>query len=149
MADDARSGRAAVPAKEDLVADYKRLLQVYLDRRPSGMRLKIAKAIGKHRSFVSQITNPAYSIPIPARHLETIFRICHFSGEERKSFLAAYAAAHPHQRSEARQPVRRASGKRVIEIELPATGDAMFDAAAVDDIIRQFAKQVGRLARRS
>jgi hypothetical protein len=110
------------------------------------MRLKIAKAIGKHRSFVSQITNPAYSIPIPARHLETIFRICHFSPEERKSFLAAYTAAHPHQRTET-APSRRAAGKRLLEIELPASGSPAFDAA-VDDIIRQFAKQVGRLARR-
>jgi hypothetical protein len=147
MADDARSGRAAAPAREDLVAAYKRLLQVYLDRRPSGMRLKIAKAIGKHRSFVSQITNPAYSIPIPARHLETIFRICHFSPEERKSFLAAYAAAHPSQHADAKPAPRRAGGKRKIEIELPATGDPVFDAA-VEDIIRQFSKQVIRLARR-
>ena len=36
-------------------------------------------ALGKNRSFVSQITNPAYATPIPAQHLETIFEICHFS----------------------------------------------------------------------
>ena len=36
-------------------------------------------ALGKNRSFVSQITNPAYAMPIPAQHLEIIFEICHFS----------------------------------------------------------------------
>lgn len=143
MADDARA-----PDKEVLVAAYKRLLQTYLDRRPSGLRLKIAKAMGKHRSFVSQIANPAYSIPIPARHLETIFRICHFSPEERKSFLSAYGAAHPDQRLEG-SPVRtRKAAKRTLEIELPVTGDSAIDDA-IDDMIRQLAKQVGRLARRS
>jgi hypothetical protein len=149
MADDAPAPRPAAPAREELVAAYKRLLQAYLDRRPSGMRLKIAKAMGKHRSFVSQIANPAYSVPIPARHLETIFRICHFSPEERKSFLAAYAAAHPHQRLEgAAAPRRRKTGTRTLELELPDTGDVDFDAA-VDDMLRHLARQLARLARRS
>lgn len=145
MADDSRNSRA-VPAREELVAAYKRLLQDYLDRRPSGMRLQIARAMGKHRSFVSQITNPAYSIPIPARHLETIFRICHFSPTERKTFLAAYAEAHPNQQAE-RGASRRTAGSRKIEIELPSSGDAKFDDA-VEEIVRQFAKQVAKLAQK-
>jgi hypothetical protein len=148
MADDAASDRPGAPARDDLVAAYKRLLQGYLDRRPSGLRLKIAQAIGKHRSFVSQITNPTYSIPIPARHLETIFRICHFSPEERKAFLAAYALAHPHQHTGGRRPARHAVGMRTLEVKLPATGDAAFDST-VDDMIRQFAKQIAKLARPS
>lgn len=130
------------------VAEYKRILLRVLDLRPSGMRQRLADALGANRSFVSQITNPAYSIPIPARHLETIFRICHFSPEERKSFLAAYAAAHPSQHADAKPVPRRTGRKRTIEVELPATGDPVFDAA-VEDIIRQFSKQVVRLARRS
>ena len=49
-------------------------------------------ALGKNRSFVSQITNPAYATPIPVRHLETIFEICHFSPKPtRGRFLDAYA----------------------------------------------------------
>lgn len=143
MADDGRT-----PDKEALVAAYKRLLQTYLDRRPSGLRLKIAKAMGKHRSFVSQIANPAYSVPIPARHLETIFRICHFSPEERQVFLAAYGAAHPDQRLEGSSRAQRKAARRTLEIELPATGDSAFDDA-VDDIVRQLARQLSRLARRS
>lgn len=143
MADDGRA-----PDREALVAAYKRLLQTYLDRRPSGLRLKIAKAMGKHRSFVSQIANPAYSVPIPARHVETIFRICHFSPEERQAFLAAYAAAHPDKRLEGAPARMRKSARRILEVELPATGDSAFDEA-VDDMIRQLARQVSRLARRS
>ncbi|HTO80582.1 MAG TPA: hypothetical protein VMQ73_00035 [Methylomirabilota bacterium] len=146
MADDSRDLPAASAPREELIAAYKRLLQTYLDRRPSGLRLKIAKAIGKHRSFVSQIANPAYSVPIPSRHVETIFKICHFSPEERRTFLAAYAAAHPNQPAEARRPARRTAGRRTIEIELPASGDAVFDAA-VEDLIRRFVKDLYRLPR--
>jgi len=80
------------------VANYKRILRTYIDRRPSGTRQKIALALGKHKSFVSQITNPAYASPVPAPHLNAIFEICHFSPEERKTFLSAYRAAHPKQR---------------------------------------------------
>ena len=41
------------------VADYKAILRRVLDNRPSGTRLKLAAALGKNRSFVTQITNPA------------------------------------------------------------------------------------------
>jgi hypothetical protein len=146
MADDSRNSRVA-PGREELVAAYKRILQEYLDRRPSGMRLQIARAMGKHRSFVSQITNPAYSIPIPARHLETIFRICHFSPAERKTFLAAYAEAHPNQAAEKSAAARKPGGSRKIEIELPSSGDAKFDEA-VEEIVRQFAKQISKLGQK-
>lgn len=147
MADDGPAEQLGGASREDLVAAYKRLLQNYLDRRPSGLRLKIAKAIGKHRSFVSQITNPGYSIPIPARHLDAIFRICHFSPEERKSFLAAYDAAHPRQRPAGKAAPRRSAGKRTLELTLPVTGDATFDAA-VDDLLRQLATQLAGLVRK-
>ena len=80
--------RAAPPAREDLVRAYKQHLQACIDRRPSGTRQKIAGALGKHKSFVSQITNPAYPSPVPPHHLTTIFEICHFSAEERSAFMA-------------------------------------------------------------
>src|SRR5215468_2510057 len=121
MAEDGAKPRTA--SREELVAAYKRLLQEYIDRRPSGLRLKIAKAIGKHRSFVSQITNPSYPVPVPARHLEAIFRICHLAPEERQAFMAAYDAAHPgHPREGRRRSPRKGRERRVIEIELPVTG---------------------------
>src|SRR5438445_10283793 len=77
------------------VADYNAILRRVLDNRPSGTRLKLAAALGKNRSFVTQITNPAYLVPIPAKHVAIIFEICHLSGTERAAFLQAYGRAHP------------------------------------------------------
>jgi hypothetical protein len=78
----------------DAVAAYKRILQRVLENRPSGTRQRLAAALEKNRSFISQITNPAYAVPIPSAHLDTIFEICHFSAEEKKNFLDAYGKAH-------------------------------------------------------
>ena len=80
---------------QELIAAYKAILRDVLDKRPSGMRQRLAEAIGKNRSFVSQISNSAYQVPIPARHLGLIFEICHFSAQERATFLKAYSRAHP------------------------------------------------------
>ena len=78
------------------VGDYKRILQQVLENRPAGTRLRLAEALGKNRSFISQITNPNYSVPIPAGHIERIFEICHFLADEKAQFMAAYRRAHPH-----------------------------------------------------
>ena len=139
--------RSRAPGREELVAAYKRLLQEYIDRRPSGLRLKIAKAIGKHRSFVSQITNPVYPIPVPARHLEAIFRICHLAPEERQAFMAAYDAAHPCHPREGRRAPRKARERRVIEIDLPVLGDPALERE-MEDFLRHMARQLEKLARR-
>lgn len=136
------SGNATDPpgAAADAVAAYKRVLQGVIDRRPSGMRLKIAGALGKHKSFVSQIANPAYPVPVPARHLETIFEICHFSSEERAEFLAAYARAHP-----GRVPASRGGRPaRSITVEVPDLGDPR-KQAELEDLVRQFARRVASL----
>src|ERR1700689_2233767 len=77
------------------VAEYKRIFKEVLDSRPSGMRIRLAHAIGKNRSFVSQISNPAYPVPIPIQHLNTIFDVCHFPPQTKTAFLKAYARAHP------------------------------------------------------
>lgn len=77
------------------MAEYKSILQRLLDNRPSGTRQRLAHALGKNRSFISQITNASYAVPIPAPHLETIFEIVHFPPMERQAFLAAYDKAHP------------------------------------------------------
>ncbi len=83
------------------VAEYKGVLRRVLDNRPSGTRQRLALALGKNRSFVSQIANPSYPVPIPAQHVETIFEVCHFSLDERKSFLEAYRHAHARRKLEA------------------------------------------------
>src|SRR5216684_896231 len=92
----ARSRASGNPQAElGPIAAYKAMLRGYIDRRPAGMRARIADALGKHKSFVSQLTNPIYPMPIPARHQSTILEICHFSAEERKTFIKAYAMEHP------------------------------------------------------
>ena len=80
---------------DENIAVYKRLLSSVLEQRPSGTRQRLADALGKHRSFITQIVSPTYATPIPHKHLATIFAVCHFSAAEREAFLAAYGKAHP------------------------------------------------------
>ena len=87
--------RQIAAAEPDAVVEYKTILKRVLDNRPSGTRQRLAKALGKNRSFISQISNPAYPVPIPVQHLETMFELCHFSLADRCDFLAAYRRAHP------------------------------------------------------
>jgi hypothetical protein len=86
---------AAERTPHEAVAAYKRMLAAIIDKRPSGTRQRLAGALAKNRSFVSQITNPAYATPIPASHLGQIFEICHFSAAERQEFTRLYGLAHP------------------------------------------------------
>ena len=113
----------AAPAEEErtppqAVAAYKRMLSAIIEKRPSGTRQRLAAALAKNRSFVSQFTNPAYVTPIPASHLAAIFEVCHFSPAERQAFLRLYALAHP-------KKLLPAPGARVsIPVRLPDLGDA-------------------------
>jgi hypothetical protein len=121
------------------VAAYKSILQAIIDNRPSGTRQRIASAIGKNRSFVSQITNPVYPTPIPAQHLETIFSICHFSAAERETFLQVYRRAHPGRLEVVDQdrPVRR------VVIEIPDFANAAKNRAA-DEMLADLARRLAR-----
>lgn len=87
------------PGSSEAVAAYKHVLTGVLDQRPSGTRQRLATALAKNRSFISQISNPAYLTPIPANHIEVIFEICHFSPTEKKKFMEAYGQAHPRHRN--------------------------------------------------
>lgn len=80
---------------ETAIVAYKTILAAIIDNRPSGTRQRLADALGKHRSFVTQVTSPAYSTPLPSRHVATVFKVCHFSPSEQERFLKAYQAAHP------------------------------------------------------
>ena len=129
-------------ADQDHVAAYKRVLQQALDNRPSGMRQRLAEALGKNRSFISQISNPVYPTPIPAQHVEGIFEICHFSPRERQQFLAAYNQAHPRrlQLHSEQQRVRR------VTLTLPDLGDERRNKQ-IEDIVAEFAEKVARVLR--
>ena len=132
------------PAGRRLAGSRGRPLQVApaaRDRtRPSGTRQRLAGALGKNRSFVSQITNPAYATPIPARHIEIIFEICHFSPRRAARLLAAYAAAHPR-----RLPVAREDRRlRAHTIYLPDLGDEKRNRE-LDRMVADFVQRLTRL----
>jgi hypothetical protein len=123
------------PGEAGAVAAYKRIFKEVLDSRPSGMRLRLAHAMGKNRSFVSQISNPAYLVPIPAQHLNTIFDVCHFPPTAKAAFLRAYAKAHPRRMS------RLAEGphERALTLHLPDLGSAKKNAQ-LDALLQEFAR---------
>lgn len=111
---------AAHPSKHELIAAYKEILRHCIDQRPSGLRQKIAQVLGTHKSFISQITNPNDSTPIPARHLEAIIDVCHLSRPEQEWFLEAYGSAHPN------RPAINQSGHRhykTLHVQVPVLGD--------------------------
>ncbi len=131
--------------REDLagdagVAEYKAILQRVLEARPSGTRQRIATALAKNRSFVTQITSPAYGTPIPARHIDLILEICHFSPAEREAFLAAYRRAHPNRHIAARGAHRL----RPHTIYLPDLGDEERNRE-LDRTVGEFVQRLTRL----
>jgi hypothetical protein len=131
------------PARNEKTASveaYKSILRSVLDRRPSGTRQRLAIALGKNRSFISQISNPAYPVPIPAPHLEMIFEICHFSAAEKRAFLESFARAHP-----VRASVSRAGPSlRTLRLEVVDFGDARRNRE-FDNLVGELARRLGRL----
>lgn len=127
----------------DPIAAYKRLLRDYLALRPSGTRQRIAKVTGTHKSFISQVANPAYRVPLPAQHVETIMTVCHFSAEERAAFTIAYEAAHPGQlRAPAVSGIDSDAGLR---IDLSSIND-IDRRQTVEDAIRRVAREIIAIA---
>ena len=112
----------AQASRADAIAAYKMLLRACIERRPSGLRGRLALALGKHKSFVSQITNPAYGVPIPAADLPILVDICHLSAAEREQFLALYRAAHPERQKHLPRPGPVAHELRIALPAVPLGG---------------------------
>ncbi len=129
----------------DPMMAYKVLLRDCLDRRPSGLRQKLAAALGKHKSFITQITSPTYSVPIPVGDLPTIFEICHLSPEEQERFLKHYEAAHPGRATKLR---RAANLPHELRIAIPAFASEA-TARDVEATILEIALRIIRLAQRA
>jgi hypothetical protein len=129
-------------SENDAVAAYKAVFKAVLDKRPSGMRLRLADALGKNRSFISQISNPIYATPIPAQHLSTIFQLCHFSAAEKAAFLAAYEEAHPR-RADTMKAGRK---ERTITLQAPSLGSARKDGQ-FDALLHEFVRRLAALVR--
>jgi len=130
-------------AKAAHVEAYKTILRNILDRRPSGTRQRLATALGKNRSFVSHISNPAYGVPIPAPHLESIFEICHFSPAEKRAFLEAFMLAHPNRVKH----IRSGPNLRVLRLDVFDFGDSTKNHE-FDELVRETARRLARLLRR-
>jgi len=105
----------------ELIASYKELLRAFLEKRPSGLRKRISDTIGTNRSFVSQITNPKYSVPIPAHYVHQIIAVCHLSTAERNEFVNAYLQAHPGQVELLNEP--RNEDSSILLIDLSSVAD--------------------------
>ena len=125
--------------RREAIAAYKSILMDVLEQRPSGMRNRLAEALGKNRSFVSHITNPVYDTPIPAGHVKTIFELCHFSADDRRRFQEAYDEAHPQSRKAA--PGARRT--RIVAVKLPDFGDDALNAK-VERLLQDLASELGR-----
>lgn len=128
------------PDRADWVAAYKQILRDVLDRRPSGTRQRLADALARNRSFITQIANPAYAVPVPGKHVATIFEVCHFSLAERTAFLEAYHRAHP------RSPVAIAgrARRRHAHLMLPDLGSDAQNRA-FDRLLEDFLAGIARL----
>lgn len=124
------------------IAAYKSILTGIIDNRPSGTRQRLAAALGKHRSFVTQITSPAYATPLPARHLATIFQVCHFSQEEENRFLSAYHRAHPGKLPE----LASGDGMRQLILTVPDLGDGKKNRE-LDDAVEAFVARIAGLVK--
>jgi hypothetical protein len=126
------------------VAEYKAILQRVLEARPSGTRQRIAAALSKNRSFVTQMTSPAYETPIPAKHVDTVLEICHFSPAERDAFLTAYKRAHPSRQISPVQPGRL----RAHTIYLPDLGTPERNRH-MDSLLAEFIQKLTELLAKS
>ena len=124
----------------DWIAAYNRILQDVLNRRPSGMRQRLAEALGKNRSFITQISNPAYQTPIPVQHLHRIIEICHFSAQERDQLLHAYNQAHPRRLL----MLQEREKNRRLTITLPDLGSDSKNRR-LDTLLGEFADKIARL----
>lgn len=119
------------------VVEYKRVFKEVLDSRPSGMRIRLANAMGKNRSFVSQISNPAYPVPVPIQHLNTIFEVCHFPPAAKAAFLRAYARAHPRRMGQLTKIPR----ERTITLHAPDLGSSKRNQQ-LDALLHDFARRL-------
>lgn len=137
-----RKKRARRSPAPDPVKTYKQLLQSVLEQRPSGTRQRLAEQLGKNRSFVSQFSNPSYKTPIPSRHLDVIFEVCHFSPRQKNDFMTAYRTAHPSRGGDN----GAAAGTRRITIEVPDLGKEASNRE-LDRLIMEFATTTTRLLR--
>ncbi|MCY4348760.1 MAG: hypothetical protein OXC25_02775 [Thiotrichales bacterium] len=134
----ARNGR------QERIAAYKTTLRGFIDQRPSGIRRRIAEVTGTHKSFISQLTNPSDTTPLPARHIDAIFAVCHLSPEEQRTFLAQYHRAHPEPREHAERRDSPRRHTRTLHLRIPVIEDEK-KQKALESLIRDTARRLFEL----
>ena len=135
---DGRGGRQA------RIAAYKATLRRFIDQRPSGIRRRIAEVTGTHKSFISQLTNPSDPTPLPARHIETIFAVCHLSPEEQRAFLEQYHCAHPGPSGHAALGNTPQRHTRTLHLRIPVIEDEK-KQKALESLIRDTVRRLCEL----
>ena len=121
------------------VRRYKLLLQAFLKRRGPGGRQAIAETLGYTRSFVTQITSPAYDLAIPPQHVRTIVALAELQPDEERAFLDAYIAAHPERASEV---LGRPAGGRTLTVSVPVLSSPRAQQR-LEQMIERFAADLG------
>jgi len=127
----------ASAAKTEALARYKTILREILDARPSGTRQRLASALGKNRSFITQMANATSLVPVPAQHIPTIFELCRFSPSQRDAFLTAYNLAHPRRL----HAVVAGPPTRLTTLNVPDLGDSRKNRM-LDGLLSEMARQV-------
>ena len=127
--------------RQERIAAYKTTLRRFIDQRPSGIRRKIAEVTGTHKSFISQITNPSDATPLPARHIDSIFAVCHLSPEEKQAFLKEYHSAHPGHAGIRNAPRRHT---RTLQVQVPVLRDER-KQKALESLIRDTVRRLCEL----
>ena len=144
-----RRTREAGPRDFELFDDllpvrrYKLLLQTFLKRRGAGSRQAIAEALGNTRSFVTQITSPAYDLAIPAQHVRRIVELARLEPDEKRMFLDAYVEAHPERAAEVLGPVA-GQGSLSVTVEVPSLASEVAQSH-LEEAIRRVASAISAL----
>ena len=128
--------------KAEALARYKAILRDVLDARPSGTRQRLASALGKNRSFITQMANSASLVPVPAQHIPAIFELCRFSQAQRDAFLAAYHIAHPRRLLSRTAPPQM----RIVSLNVPDLGDSRKNRL-LDVLLSEMTKHITHILR--
>lgn len=128
-------------SKQERIAAYKSTLRRLIDQRPSGIRRRIAEVTGTHKSFISQVTNPSDPTPLPARHIDTIFTVCHLSPEEQRTFLEQYHIAHPGPPGHAELRNAQQRHTRTLHLRIPVVEDVK-KQKALESLIRDTVRRL-------
>ncbi len=124
------------------VRRYKLLLQAFLKRRGSGARQAIAEALGHTRSFVTQITSPAYDLAIPPQHVRTIIALAGLAPNEERMFVDAYIEAHPDRAAEVLGRGAPGGPVRTVTVAVPTLSTPQAQRR-LEALIERFAQEMG------